>query len=56
MAMTRSSEENRRKIEALREALIEGEQSGAAGAFDVEAFIERKRSRVPRSTVKAKRD
>ena len=37
-------EEHEMKVEALREALIEGEESGAAGPFDVEAFIERKRN------------
>jgi antitoxin ParD1/3/4 len=37
-------EEYEMKVEALREALIEGEQSGVAGPFDVEAFIERKRN------------
>jgi antitoxin ParD1/3/4 len=37
-------EEYEMKVEALREALIEGEQSGSAGPFDVEAFIERKRN------------
>jgi antitoxin ParD1/3/4 len=37
-------EEYEMKVEALREALIEGEQSGAAAPFDVEAFIERKRN------------
>jgi Arc/MetJ-type ribon-helix-helix transcriptional regulator len=31
-------------MEAVRQALIEGEQSGAATLFDVDAFIEAKRS------------
>jgi antitoxin ParD1/3/4 len=35
-------EEHEAKLEALRAALIEGEQSGPSTAFDFEAFIERK--------------
>lgn len=35
-------EEHEVKLEALRAALIEGEQSGPSTAFDFEAFIERK--------------
>jgi antitoxin ParD1/3/4 len=35
-------EEHEVKIEALRAALIEGEQSGPSTAFDFEAFIARK--------------
>jgi Bacterial antitoxin of ParD toxin-antitoxin type II system and RHH len=35
------------KLEELRRALIEGEESGLAGPFDVETFIARKRGRVP---------
>ena len=31
------------KMAALRAALIEGEESGAAVAFDVDAFVERKK-------------
>jgi antitoxin ParD1/3/4 len=38
-------EEREMKIEALRAALIEGEQSGASAPFDVEEFIGRKRQR-----------
>lgn len=34
------------KIRALREALIEGERSGRAGPFDVEAFLARKHADV----------
>jgi antitoxin ParD1/3/4 len=36
-------EEHELKMEALRTALIEGEQSGRSTAFDFEAFIGRKR-------------
>jgi antitoxin ParD1/3/4 len=36
-------EEHEMKMEALRAALIEGEQSGPSTAFDFEAFIDRKR-------------
>ena len=36
-------EEHEAKLEALRAALIEGEQSGPSTAFDFEAFIKRKR-------------
>jgi len=35
------SQEDEMKLAALRKALIEGEQSGEAGPFDCEAFIER---------------
>jgi antitoxin ParD1/3/4 len=36
------------KLEALRQALIEGEQSGPGEGFDVEEFLaEMKRQRVP---------
>lgn len=35
-------EEQERKVEALRAALIEGEESGKSGPFDFDAFIERK--------------
>ena len=37
-------EEHEAKVEALREALIEGEQSGPATPFDCDAFIARKKS------------
>jgi antitoxin ParD1/3/4 len=36
-------EEHEAKLEALRAALVEGEQSGPSTPFDFEAFIERKR-------------
>jgi len=37
-------EEQEAKLEALRAALIEGEQSGPSTPFDFEAFIARKRA------------
>ena len=37
-------EEHEAKVEALREALIESEQSGPATPFDFDAFIARKKS------------
>ena len=37
-------EEHEARLAALRAALVEGEQSGAASAFDVEAFIVAKRN------------
>jgi antitoxin ParD1/3/4 len=37
-------EEHEARVEALREALIEGERSGSAIPFDFDAFIERKKS------------
>ena len=36
-------EEHEMRIETLRAALVEGEQSGASTPFDFEAFIARKR-------------
>jgi len=42
-------EEREVKLEALRAALIEGEQSGPSPAFDFEAFIDRKRKAATRS-------
>lgn len=42
-------EEHEAKLAALRAALIEGEQSGQATPFDVEAFIARKRESRSRS-------
>ena len=41
-------EEREMKIEALRAALIEGEQSGVSTPFDVEEFISRKRQKKRR--------
>ncbi len=40
-------EEQEARLDALRAALIEGEESGPAAAFDVEAFINRKRAVQP---------
>jgi antitoxin ParD1/3/4 len=37
-------EEQETRLEALRSALIEGEQSGLSTPFDFEAFIARKRA------------
>ena len=37
-------EEHETRVEALREALIEGERSGPASPFDFDAFIDRKKS------------
>ena len=37
-------EEQETRLAALRAALIEGEESGAATPFDMEAFIVRKRA------------
>lgn len=37
-------EERETKLEALRQALIDGENSGTATEFDVEAFKARKRA------------
>ena len=37
-------EEHEAKVEALRDALVEGERSGPATRFDFNAFIARKKS------------
>lgn len=37
-------EEHEARVEALREALVEGEQSGAASPFEFDEFIDRKKS------------
>ena len=42
-------EEREMKIEALRAAIIEGEQSGPSKPFDLEEFINRKRRKKKRS-------
>jgi antitoxin ParD1/3/4 len=42
-------EEREMKVEALRAALIEGEQSGASTPFDFDAFVNRKRRKSKRS-------
>jgi antitoxin ParD1/3/4 len=46
-------EEREIRIEALRAALIEGEQSGASTPFDVEELISRKRQQKKRRSAKA---
>jgi antitoxin ParD1/3/4 len=46
-------EEREMKIEALRAALIEGEQSGASTPFDVGELISRKRQKNKRRRAKA---
>lgn len=38
-------EEQESKLEAIRAALVEGEQSGASTPFDFEEFMARKRSK-----------
>jgi antitoxin ParD1/3/4 len=43
-------EEREMKIEALRAAIIEGEQSGPSKPFDLEEFIDRKRRKKKRSS------
>lgn len=40
-------EEHESRLEALRTALIEGEQSGPSEAFDFDRFLEGKRKRQP---------
>lgn len=41
-------EEHELKVQALREALIEGEESGPARPFDRDAFFERMHGRAAR--------
>ena len=41
-------EEREMKVEALRAALVEGEQSGPSTPFDFDDFIERKRQKSKR--------
>ncbi len=40
-------EEHEMRLQALRAALIEGEESGPATPFDFERFLERKRGAPP---------
>lgn len=42
-------EEREMKVEALRAALVEGEQSGTSTPFDFDAFVNRKRRKSKRS-------
>ena len=46
-AALRLLEERETKLAALRAALIEGEESGPAVDFDIEAFLARKRASRP---------
>ena len=43
-AALRLLEEHEARVEALRDALVEGERSGPAVSFDFDAFIARKKS------------
>ncbi len=45
-------EEHEAKVRALREALIEGEESGPAAAIDSEAFLGRMRAKPQLKTLK----
>jgi antitoxin ParD1/3/4 len=49
-AALRLLEEQEAKLDALRAALVEGEQSGPSTPFDFEAFIARKRDSQPSTT------
>ena len=44
--LIRQDQENRNKIQALRQALIEGEKSGDAGELDMEAIRRKAKQRV----------
>ena len=46
-AALRLLEEREARLDALRSALIDGEQSGPSTPFDFEAFIARKREALP---------
>jgi len=39
-------EEHETKLQSLRAALVEGENSGEATAFDVEGFLSKKRAEI----------
>ncbi|QUR67789.1 type II toxin-antitoxin system ParD family antitoxin [Mycobacterium spongiae] len=46
-AALRLLEERETRLDALREALIAGENSGAPTPFEFDAFVSRKRARAP---------
>lgn len=48
-ASLRLLEEREKSMLALREALVEGEKSGDAGALDMKAIKRKARARAPRS-------
>lgn len=48
-AALRLLEEREARMNALRAALVEGEESGASTPFDFEAFIARKRKQKPKA-------
>ena len=48
-AALRLLEEREARMDALRAALVEGEESGASTPFDFEAFIARKRKQKPKA-------
>ena len=48
-AALRLLEEREAKLTALRAALIEGEESGPSTPFDFQAFIARKRNKMPKA-------
>jgi antitoxin ParD1/3/4 len=48
-AALRLLEEREARMNALRGALVEGEESGASKPFDFEAFVARKRKQKPKA-------